>query len=297
MNPERRASFAQMAKRVIPDQHLNNVLLNLAEVGYEMIDFQDPNMNLDKFALESRGRVGVIVANHRSHADGGVVVEAVRRVNRRDNPANTFLLPIAASIGTGDQTDTIQTFFNAQEAWFKARYIDPIHIVRPKDINNYDMKINRADLRKFASGIRPNGKFFIFPEAHVQGGRINPLTGQRTETIEVDNASLQTVMERSVKKDLEVVFINIGIEGTEKIFDNTEGAQEIPLGVWLNLLPTIAGMGLSMATVKVGQSYTSTDILNSGVSLTESDAINSFVMQRFKGLISDRAMGFYGNAT
>lgn len=294
MNSETRETFTHKVIRSIPEPVRNGALLKLAEVGNQMIEFYDPNLYLDNFALQSRGKVGVVYAPHRSHADGGVLIEAVRRVNRRNDPKRDFILPIAYSIETRHQGDVIKAFYDAQAKWFGDRHIKIHNTVRDADKVRYGLEgRDRGEQVEFLEGIKPNGGYAFFPEAHVQGGRLNPKTGKRFNMIKVDNSSLQIILNRSRRAGLEVVLIPVGSYGTENIFDNSEGAQEIPINTWVNVLPTIFGVGRKLAIVKPGEPYTLSDMLAAGVPLNNPEAVNEFAMRKFKGLVPDEAMGYY----
>lgn len=267
--------------------------LKMAEVSIGMIDYQDPNGFIDEFYSLSQNALGIAISNHRSHADFGVVVETARRMNKPGNFHKDVMLPLARSIPAGKQSRNIRNFYEAQTDWLRTQHVEPIEIVRDVDVERYGMAKSLEATRALYANAKPDHVYYIFPEAHVTGGRINPETGLRNGMIEPDNNLLQRITRAAIKNGTRVIYLPIGIEGTENIFDNSEGAREIPLNAFANLPATALGVGRKLARASVGVPFSSDEMFASGVSIENSDQINSFALDKVARLVSAQARGNY----
>lgn len=267
--------------------------LKMAEISIGMIDYQDPNGFIDEFYFLNQNAVGIAISNHRSHADFGVVVETARRMNKPGNFHKELMLPLARSISAGKQSRNIRNFYEAQTNWLKTQHVKAVEVVRDADVDKYGMAKSLDATRALVGNAKPNHAYYIFPEAHVTGGRTNPETGLTNGMIKPDNNLLQAVTKTAIKNGTRVIYLPIGIEGTENIFDNTEGARELPFNALANLPATALGVGRKLARAVVGVPFSSDEMFASGVSLENSDQINSFALDRVARLVSAQARGSY----
>jgi hypothetical protein len=189
--------------------------------------------NLDTFSGHiNSGLIPVIYANHQSFADEIVLSLVTREILKQTqlDKLRGFLLPVAASIGSGDQGQDILDLAEIFEHTYRERGFREVPIVRKEDVKKYSMK--RAPNIQASSNLTnaPNEGYglAIFPEATMHGGRKDQdgrIFG--LQKVVVINSFLGLVKEwrnedRGTQRR-ESVILPVGIDGSHRILDPQTG--------------------------------------------------------------------------
>lgn len=263
----------------------------LLDAAVEMIDFQDPDGNIDKYYFSRQNRVKVIYFRHLSHADAGALILTAKHLNKVGNLPINFVLPLAASLETGDQSDKLTDFYNVIKPKLQRHRIEPIHVAREKDREKYGIARSTAENLRLFREIRNGAALMYFPEGTVEGGRRDPKTGLINGLSQVKDEFLPQMLSR-ISKNTEIAFLPVSVSGTNRIYDpstedvTSEAGLTVPKQWLFRQFPKLA-----MATV--GAPFTSYDMAQSGVNPNNPMEFNNFLMQRQAEMVPIQERGFY----
>lgn len=125
----------------------------------------------------SDGGVPIGIAFHFSHVDGLVLAEASQPLLELVREAGLtsflprFMIPVAASMESGDQGVFLKNIYPHMKAYAAERGLIHIPIVREKDEKEYRMKATRAQIIDYQNALRENSGVILLPEASVDAGR------------------------------------------------------------------------------------------------------------------------------
>lgn len=276
----------------------------IAKGGAEMIDFQDPNDYIGEFYFLRQNRFALAYANHESHVDEGVLIEAVDRMNGIGNPHLEFNFPLATSLSSGHQSGLLTNYYLALKPLMEKHRIHPIEVAREVDKEQYSMEGTVKEYFELMRSPQRGKGVVAFPQARVMSGRVDLATGERKGMIKVENDMLPELIRKSLRRAKKgVAFLPIGIHGTFRIYDpgiynpstdqTVPGTAGITTEAWKVLALQRFGIRRKLATAVVGKPFTSEELFAQGVSIEDSEAINTFLMQRSAELIPKDARGYY----
>jgi hypothetical protein len=263
----------------------------LLDAAVEMIDFQDPNGYIDKYYFKRQNRVKVVYFRHLSHADAGALILTAKRLNKVGNFPINFVLPLAASLETGDQSDKLTDFYNVIKPKLQKHRIEPIHVAREKDREEYRLARSTAENLRLFREVKRGAALMYFPEGTVEGGRRNPNTGEINGLSQVKDEFMPQMLSR-IGADQEIAFLPISVSGTNRIYDPTtanvtsEAGRIVPMQWLFRQFP-------KLATATVGEPFTSQDMLRSGVNLNNPQEFNNYLMYRQAEMVPSEERGFY----
>lgn len=204
----------------------------------------------------------VILSSHKSHGEIAPAVHIMEEFMRK-NPdlLDEFVLPIAASMGGGQQGQIIKTLHDeALVPNMLPRRIRPVSVVTDNDVKKRGMERNKVSngLAIIKPLKREGTGFFIFIEGSVQGGRTNPETKDIYGLQEADSM-LEQLLEYSQKRNFPLVFVMAGMSRTHKLF-SADGKFFTP--EWAQaMVANKFNPDATFATVNMG-GPTTTDMLN-----------------------------------
>ncbi len=142
----------------------------------------------DKFAeAVEDGCLFAYEANHASTYDAEILA-LVNDATREGTNAQETLLPMAKSQFTGDQGFWSFVMYKATRNLLRKRHLRPVATVTENDANHRMLNANSEEYATKMSGGIKNGTtaIAVLPEKSVEGGRINPKTGQLNGMIRFD---------------------------------------------------------------------------------------------------------------
>lgn len=168
-----------------------------------------------------RGHKLVILSSHKSHGEIAPAVHIMEEFMRQ-NPdlLDEFVLPIAASMGGGQQGQIIKTLHDeALVPNMLPRHIRPVPVITDNDVRKRGMIRNPvANGLAIVKPLRREGTgFFIFIEGSVQGGRKNPDTGD-IYGLQQPDSMLEQLLDYSKKRNFPMVFLMAGMTKTHTLF-------------------------------------------------------------------------------
>jgi|GEM_PF-6278937 len=265
----------------------------------------------------ARGALITMVFNHQSHADAipisvlaNTLTESINREINNDLHSRTdifpgFILPMAASVTSGDQSKVITDLFEKLEGWFSKHHIDFVPIVRRKDALQYGM--NPYDgLHRLANIIKQckaNTGLAIFPEGSVRGGRRIPNTNRRYGMIDVNEPTLLSQLTlRSIEDGKQMLILPVGFSGSYKILDPDKKipSQSMFTSMFYNWLFFRILPHRYLASVKVGEPFSSEELtvpkfFKSKIPIDIHIDINRQILRRVSRLIPINERGAFSN--
>lgn len=169
-----------------------------------------------------------------------------------------------------------------------------MEVARNKDRKEYGMERTDEAVSELDGTVLVEGKgVVIFPEGTTQSGRRDKKTGIRSGIVEIRNKQLATLTKNSLEKaGREVAFLPVAVDGGYNIFDTT--TNKIQMEAWkciaLNEIPFVER---TLATAVVGKPFTSRVFEDAGISLKDSDGINSYAMKKITALLPENMRGYY----
>ncbi len=173
------------------------------------------------------GYFPIVYANHTSHYDGRPlakttkqIIDLINQVLPEERRFKGFVLPVATSIDSGDQSSALQKYFHdnvgvklAQDMLFTTDY------TREKDQKTYGLPSNMLSFaRTMKQYIRSRHGIAVFPEATVEGGRSKKGWIGVNGMQEFEEKTIKTMAKLIIGEGLTPVFIPIGIYGSNRIF-------------------------------------------------------------------------------
>lgn len=206
------------------------LLKNLS--GAFNVESSQNNENIAQAAeLIKNGYYPILISNHQSHADGIPHAFISRKIIvQSDRQLNGFYLPIAASIETGHQGHDLQKLIIDQKPLLANFGLHMIPVTREKDIVEYSIPTNIESIKKIIKSPQDRFGFVFLPEGNVQGGRINPETGQIYGISRPKNLGALDLVIRGCHKDgKDFFFLPVGINGSYKIVspDHNKNGNQI----------------------------------------------------------------------
>lgn len=197
-------------------------LINGSERLFEYYGL-DESIEASRQYLE-KGYKLVVLASHKSHGDlppGAHIMQAF--MDSYPELLTDFALPIAASMGGGEQGNVIKTLHDeALVPSMKKRNIDTFPVVTDNDVTKRHMKPN--SVRNGFSIIRRLKRrgtgFFVFIEGNMEGGRKDEKTGG-VKGLQKADSMLRQILEYSKEKNFPLVFVMAGISKSHKTFSPT----------------------------------------------------------------------------
>lgn len=244
-----------------------------------------------------QGYFPVIYLNHSSHYDGRPLAKSAERILKyinsfllEEKKYRGFALPIATSIGTGNQHSLIKGLFESNIA----REIEQAGIVtvsyaRDKDREQYGDPPNLLEfMRKMKNLIKQGYAIAFFPEATVEGGRRNGKHGIKGMQPFGKNA-ISTMARLALHEGHVPTFIPIGIWGTHNVFSPDNYMPTIPTLI----RAPIPFLAKGIVKVRIGVPIRWDDLETMlGTSFNEG-SVSNFLAGQLASLIPERARGVY----
>jgi len=215
-----------MAKEKVHVSQLADDLLRQQEVLNLINNFEivDNNNNLSKVVdLRKDGFIPMFVSSHSSHADLLAALKVLNYVQDQTGPnPNEIQFLYAKSIDTGHQGKSIQQVFDKFKTFLKRKNILPLPIVRKKDTTKYNLQSDSSSLKKILSIPEENSGLFIFPEASIEGGRVENGRVKGLQSVE-DAQSINHLCKKCAKLGKKFVAVPIAINGSHLVFSPDTG--------------------------------------------------------------------------
>jgi hypothetical protein len=211
------------------------------------------------------GHVPLLYANHQSHADKLVVSGLIQMLLQHGSEAAIadFLVPVAATIESGDQGGYIQQLLTLFEPLYRDRGFGPdIPIITANDRETRGAEgSNTESVRRLMSAPRDRHGLVMFPEATLTGGRQagDGVVNGMQEVTALNGSGLVGYPKFWLKRKLgNAVYLPIGISGSYRLYPPDPGRNEIAPEV----IAGIVGGGETNALVAVsaGTPFTYTDL-------------------------------------
>jgi 1-acyl-sn-glycerol-3-phosphate acyltransferase len=248
----------------------------LIEKVESLIKVDFPQQSLKETVTKvAEGALVAVVGNHQSHCDivslgmvTYIITEAINKGVATGQYSRTdhfpgFIVPMAASVATGDQSRLITAFYNQMTDWLKSHHIRPVLVVREKDVKRYGLNplAKFSSLKQALNQTNTTTGLGIFPEGSVEGGKQIPDSNQRYGIIEVPNSTLLSEQViRAKTEGKKMIIVPIGISGTYTLFDPDTMHPTLTAFKTLMHNQLWPGNPLHLATVSVGEPFLSDDL-------------------------------------
>ena len=170
--------------------------------------------------LEARrnGKVPIFYSNHTAQEDAnslGVLMSEIFSMEQT-LPYNDRLrdvrLPLAHSLHSGAQGPVIQGIYHAEAGFLERHHIDPLHLVRAKDVNE-DTPPNFDEYKtELMDSIRNGSGVIFFPEGDTTGGKRNA-EGKINGMHAFQENAMRSLILLTKRAGKEPILIPVGIEG------------------------------------------------------------------------------------
>ncbi|MBP6913668.1 MAG: hypothetical protein KBC00_03595 [Candidatus Levybacteria bacterium] len=255
------------------------------------------------------GEKVLIIATHRSHADGAVTLAVIDEVRSEfEGKFNEVVYTVAGSMKTGEQGLSMKTLWDfGVEPFFNKSEVTPDFVVSDNDVFERKMKRpldNGAYTKKVMKD--PGKLSVVHIEGSTKGGKINPKTGKLNGLQPMDKG-FNSVLLTQIRNKISTIILPVAIEGTEHYFDpNTrsfnlngmrsifemlmvgEGTRVGTLDDKLTKLMFGDSMRYKPGTVRIGESKKLQDL---GLPVKE---MPNNVMRMIAQITSPKYLGDYG---
>ncbi|HEY1970136.1 MAG TPA: hypothetical protein VGH89_19430 [Pseudonocardia sp.] len=215
--------------------------------------------------LIRHGHVPLLYSNHQSHADKLMVSGIIQMLLQHGSDASItdFLVPVAATIESGEQGGYIQQLLSLFEPLYRDRGFGPdIPIITANDRQTRGAEgSNTESVRRLMNAPRDRHGLVMFPEATLTGGRRaddGVLHGMQ-EVTALNGSGLVGYPKFWLKRKLgQAVYLPIGISGSYRIYPPDPGRNEIAPEVIAGILGD--GETEALVTVSAGSPFTYTEL-------------------------------------
>ena len=234
----------------------------------------------------------VIVASHTSHMDGAPLASVVKTITDFNNlyspknPLKGFFVPIASSMETGHQGNTVKEGLEKMKQIIESYYhLGIVSYTRDKDQRNYGLSKNTMRyILELTKRIKAGQGLAVFPEATMQGGRVQEKTlfGKDKRFGMQEFKNLQDIAEVIQRLGFQPLIIPVGINGGYQLEnpDNNRFTKEFLAEIFLTR-PTTT----NLINAKVGNPVTLNEIAQ--------EDINHFLGKMVARLLPQEARGVY----
>jgi hypothetical protein len=211
------------------------------------------------------GHVPLLYANHQSHADKLMLSGLIQMLLRHDSdaPIADFLVPVAATIESGEQGGYIQQLLALFEPLYRDRGFGPdVPIITANDRQTRGTEgSNTESVRRLMNAPRDRHGLVLFPEATLTGGRRTDhgvLNGVQ-EVTAVNGSGLVGYPKFWLRRKLgHAVYLPIGISGSYRLYPPDRDRSEISPEVIAHILGD--GGTEALVTVSAGTPFTYADL-------------------------------------
>jgi hypothetical protein len=170
--------------------------------------------------LEARmaGKVPIFFSNHTAQEDANSLAVLMDKIFYMEQtlPYNDRLkdvrLPLAHSLHSGAQGPVIQGIYHAEAGFLERHHVDPLHLVRAKDVNE-DTPPNFEEYKtELMDSIRQGSGIIFFPEGDTTGGKRNA-EGKINGMHQFQENAMRSLILLAKRAGKEPILIPVGIEG------------------------------------------------------------------------------------
>ncbi|HMS23051.1 MAG TPA: hypothetical protein PKA38_04805 [Candidatus Levybacteria bacterium] len=163
----------------------------------------------------------LIIATHRSHADGAVTLGVIDKIRSEfEGEFNEVVYTVAGSMKTGDQGLLMKTLWDfGVEPVFNKSEVTPDFVVSDNDVNERKMKRPLGNGAYTKKAMKDHS---ILSAVHIEGstmgGKINQKTGNLNGLQRMDKG-FNSVLLAQIRSKIPTTILPVAIEGTENYFD------------------------------------------------------------------------------
>lgn len=251
-----------------------------------------------------QGYFPIIYLNHTSHYDGRPAAKAGQEILEIANSVlppekryRGFAMPIATSIGTGNQHPLIKGLFESSIAREIAKAgIKTIPYTRDKDVEMYGLHSNDLSFfRTMINLVRGGYGIVVFPEATVEGGRTNGKNGIKGMQ-PFEEKTIRAMAGIALNQGYIPTFIPVGVWGSHNVL-SPDNYMPKPSTLIRAVVPPLR-KGVVKARVSVPIRWddlkTHLEILRAPF---DNDSVNNYLGGKLASLVPEHARGVYRNAS
>jgi hypothetical protein len=267
--------------------------------------------------LTRQGMVPQMVIGHFNHLDPlfasdlGKSFIDLADVHDLSRNLNGFAATLAASVPGGQQGRIFEAFYDTAKSYAAKRGVDFFAVTRQKDKDEFGMKLDRAEMKKFIEKLKQKGSGAILlpggtvqPGRHPEGAKGDDIFGlQRVAGSDI--LDVYSLMEKHGRRvNQEPYFLPVGIDQTYRVFscDSSMLTPEGIVSLFDGASKMAEGLGIFgfkriFVNIRAGMPITAEDMKNRLGSDWKNNPqeVNDLLMGEIAILLPANARGYYGN--